>query len=62
MCLQRVLKSPGADCQINPVAVMNFFSIQWPWHSYLGALLVYLGVLHALSFGALLLARRQERR
>jgi len=56
------LRSPGADCKIDPKAVLGFFSITWPWHSYVGALLVYLAVLHILTYVAILILHRQERR
>lgn len=59
---QRILRSPGSDCRIDPQSVLTFFAMTWQWRMYVAALVVYLVVLHAATYGALLLAVRHERR
>jgi hypothetical protein len=60
--LAGALERPGAGCVLDYGAVAEFFGAQAPAVAYLGALVGYLAAVHLLTYGALLLLARKERR
>jgi hypothetical protein len=58
----RTLEKPGPDCRMDFDAVLGYFDLEWATWGYVTALLVYLIIVHAASYLALLLLARKERR
>ena len=59
----RLLADPGAECVVRGDAVMEYFGYQQASFGHaVGVLLGYLGVVHLLTYAAVVLAARRERR
>ena len=58
-----VARAPGAGCVVNLDAVLDYFGDAPRGNeAYLGRMALYLFVLHAATYGGLLLLARRERR
>jgi hypothetical protein len=56
------LTNPGADCLVNPGAVLEYYSATAPAVVDLAALLGYLVILHIATFVGLVVLAKKERR
>jgi hypothetical protein len=56
------LTNPGADCLVNPGAVLEYYAATAPAFVDLAALLGYLVILHIATFVALVILAKKERR
>ena len=61
--VRNMLVSPGPDCVLDLESILDYLGVNSsPLWVYIVALVAYLGVVHALSYLALLQLARKERR
>jgi hypothetical protein len=58
----RMAAAPGKGCVVNLDAVLDYFDVRHSAVVYIAILMLYLGVMHVLTYGALLLLAKKERR
>jgi hypothetical protein len=54
--------NPSPDCVLDTNSILTYFDFHRPYWMSAVILLAYLGICHLLTFGAMLVAARRERR
>jgi hypothetical protein len=54
--------SRAGDCVFDPSSTLAHYDVSRPYWANAGVLIGYLGIMHALTFGAMLITTRRERR
>jgi hypothetical protein len=60
--VERMLVQPGADCIMSLDAVLAYFDVTWPVWGYALSLVIYLLIVHGLTFIGLCRLAYKERR
>jgi len=60
--VQRMATQPGKNCVVSLDAVLDYFDVRHSAAVYIAILCLYLGVMHLITYGALIVLAKKERR